>query len=147
MFGPGVWGTQQLNAHTGRNYGPGSTYRAGDHCAGRWNRGVAAAPRRLWRHERTEEGVRRSRFPPSGPTVEGELHWCEAHDQTTRIHVLTDVVGHPFALTLTPGNVSDIAVAPGLLAHAGAARYGLADKGYDADAPCGSPSARLAPSR
>ena len=35
---------------------------------------------------------------------------------------------------MTPGNVSDIAVAPGLLAHAGGARYVLADKGYDADA-------------
>src|ERR1017187_2656943 len=34
--------------------------------------------------------------------------------QTTKIHALADVVGRPFALTLTPGNVSDITVAPGL---------------------------------
>ena len=54
--------------------------------------------------------------------------------QTTKIHVLTDVVGRPFALTLTPGNVSDITVAPGLLTRASGARYVLADKGYDADA-------------
>ena len=53
--------------------------------------------------------------------------------QTTKIHVLTDVVGRPFALKLTPGNVSDITVAPELLTRAGRARYVLADKGYDAD--------------
>ena len=35
---------------------------------------------------------------------------------------------------LTPGNVSDVTVAPDLLAHAKGARYVLADKGYDADA-------------
>ena len=54
--------------------------------------------------------------------------------QTTKVHVLTDTVGRPFALTLTPGNVSDITVAPALLARAQGARYVLADKGYDADA-------------
>jgi transposase len=52
--------------------------------------------------------------------------------QTTKIHALTDVVGRPFALILTPGNVADITVAPVLLARAGGARYVLADKGYDA---------------
>ena len=54
--------------------------------------------------------------------------------QTTKVHALTDTVGRPFALILTPGNVSDITVAPALLARAGGARYVLADKGYDADA-------------
>ena len=34
---------------------------------------------------------------------------------------------------LTPGNISDITVAPTLLTHAAGARYVLADKGYDAD--------------
>lgn len=53
--------------------------------------------------------------------------------QTTKIHALTDTVGRPFALILTPGNVSDITVAPALLARAGGVRYVLADKGYDAD--------------
>ncbi|QBJ25707.1 IS5 family transposase [Haematobacter massiliensis] len=53
--------------------------------------------------------------------------------QTTKVHALTDVVGRPFALILTPGNVSDITVAPTLLARAPDARYVLADKGYDAD--------------
>jgi transposase len=54
--------------------------------------------------------------------------------QTSKVHALTDVAGRPFALILTPGNVSDIAVAPALLARAAGARYVLADKGYDADA-------------
>jgi transposase len=54
--------------------------------------------------------------------------------QTTKVHALTDTVGRPFALILSPGNVSDVTVAPALLARAGGARYVLADKGYDADA-------------
>lgn len=32
--------------------------------------------------------------------------------QTTKIHALTDVVGRPFKLILTPGNVSDVTIAP-----------------------------------
>jgi len=35
---------------------------------------------------------------------------------------------------LTPGNVSDIAVADDLIGRAGSMRYLIADKGYDADA-------------
>ena len=54
--------------------------------------------------------------------------------RTTKIHILTDVVGRPFALKLTPGNVADITVAPELLQHAQRARYVLADTGYDVDA-------------
>jgi transposase len=53
--------------------------------------------------------------------------------QTTKVHALTDTVGRPYALTLTPGNVSDITVAPALLEQAKGARHVLADKGYDAD--------------
>ena len=53
--------------------------------------------------------------------------------QTTKIHALTDVVGRPFKLMVTPGNVSDVTVAPDLLAGVKGARYILADKGYDAD--------------
>jgi len=52
---------------------------------------------------------------------------------TTKVHVLTDVIGRPYALMLTPSNVSDIKAAPALLEHAGRMRYLLADKGYDAD--------------
>jgi transposase len=53
--------------------------------------------------------------------------------QTTKVHILTDVVGRPFKLMVTPGNVSDVTVAPHLLAGVRGARYVLADKGYDAD--------------
>ena len=54
--------------------------------------------------------------------------------QTSKIHALTDLLGRPFVLKLTAGNVSDIAVAPELLSGLRGARYLLADKGYDADA-------------
>lgn len=53
--------------------------------------------------------------------------------RTTKVHALTDVIGRPYALILTPGNVSDIKAAPALLERAGRMRYLLADKGYDAD--------------
>ena len=43
------------------------------------------------------------------------------------------MVGRPFALLLTPGNVADVTAAPELLACMGRAMYVLGDKGYDAD--------------
>ena len=52
---------------------------------------------------------------------------------TTKVHALTDVIGRPYALTLTAGNVSDIKAAPTLLDRARRMRYLLGDKGYDAD--------------
>lgn len=48
-------------------------------------------------------------------------------------YALTDVIGRPYALMLTAGNVSDVKAAPALLERAGRMRYLLADKGYDAD--------------
>lgn len=51
----------------------------------------------------------------------------------TKIHALTDVIGRPYALTLTAGDVSDVKAAPALLERAGRMRYLLADKDYDAD--------------
>jgi transposase len=55
--------------------------------------------------------------------------------QTTKIHILTDVVGRPAVIHLTPGNASDLTVAPDVLAAApGRLRRLIADKGYDADA-------------
>jgi len=42
--------------------------------------------------------------------------------QTTKIHVLTDVLGRPAVIRLTPGNVSDIRVADALLEAAGPVR-------------------------
>lgn len=61
-----------------------------------------------------------------------------AHDQPicptkAKVHTLTDVIGRPYTLTLTAGNVSDIKAAPTLLERAGRMRYLLADKGYDPD--------------
>ena len=54
--------------------------------------------------------------------------------QTTKIHVLTDVLGRPGVLLLTPGNASDVTTAPAVLAEApGRIRRLTADKGYDAD--------------
>lgn len=50
---------------------------------------------------------------------------------TTKIHALTDVLGRPYALMLTAGNVSDVKAAPALLERAGRMRYLLGDKGYD----------------
>ena len=43
------------------------------------------------------------------------------------------MIGRPYALSLTPGNVSDITAAPDLLEQAGPKKYLLADKGYDAN--------------
>ena len=56
-----------------------------------------------------------------------------AGGQTTKTHVLTDVIGRPFAFKLTGGNVADSPIAPALLNSFKAARYLLADKGYDAN--------------
>ena len=47
--------------------------------------------------------------------------------------MLTDVVGRPYALMLSAGNVSDVTAAPALLERAKPMRYLVADKGYDAD--------------
>ena len=44
------------------------------------------------------------------------------------------MIGRPFLVTLTPGNVADVKAAPGLLGRVDAAGYLIADKGYDADA-------------
>jgi transposase len=52
---------------------------------------------------------------------------------TTKVHALTDVVGRPYVLMLTGGNISDVKAAPALLERAGRMRYLLGNKGYDAD--------------
>ena len=60
-------------------------------------------------------------------------HWSFAWRSTTKIHVLTDVLGRPAVIRLTPGNVSDIRVADALLEAAGPVRRLIADRGYDAN--------------
>lgn len=55
--------------------------------------------------------------------------------QTTKVHVITDVLGRPAVIHLTPGNASDVKVAPDVLAAVpGRLRRLVADRGYDADA-------------
>lgn len=49
------------------------------------------------------------------------------------MHALTDLVGRPYALMLTPGNVSDMKGAPALLERAGGMRYLLGSKDDDTD--------------
>lgn len=67
----------------------------------------------------------RGRVRPIGPSQ---------GSQTSKIHGLTDVIGRPFAPTLTPCNVSDMKAAAELLARLRGTGYAIADKGYNADA-------------
>jgi transposase len=53
--------------------------------------------------------------------------------RTTKIHALTDPLCRPVAFLLTPGQASDIATAPDVLALATAMAALLADKAYDGD--------------
>jgi Transposase DDE domain len=52
--------------------------------------------------------------------------------QTTNIHLVTDLLGRPVTLHLTPGNVSDVTAAPELLDQR-PLKTVIADKGYNAD--------------
>lgn len=47
--------------------------------------------------------------------------------------MLTDVLGRPAVIRLTPGNVSDIRIANELIEAAGPVRRLIADRGYDAN--------------
>jgi transposase len=53
--------------------------------------------------------------------------------RTTKIHALSDTLGRPRVLLLSPGNVNDITMAADLVQRAGRLRRLLADKGYDAN--------------
>jgi hypothetical protein len=63
---------------------------------------------------------------------------------TTKVHALTDVIGRPYALMLSAGNVSDVTAAPALLKQAGACATYLPTKATMATS-CGACSATLAP--
>jgi len=78
-------------------------------------------------HQGAACGVRRKRGRSTQAIGRSRGGW------TTKVHALTDVIGRPYALMLTAGNVSDMKAAPALLERAGRMRYLLADKGYDAD--------------
>jgi transposase len=43
------------------------------------------------------------------------------------------VIGRPFVVMLTPGNVADVSAAPTLIERAQRVGYLIGDKGYDAD--------------
>ncbi len=52
----------------------------------------------------------------------------------TKIHILTDVLGRPGVIHLTPGNASDVRTAPEVLAKApGRMKRLIADRGFDAN--------------
>ncbi|MEL6112514.1 MAG: IS5 family transposase [Pseudomonadota bacterium] len=53
--------------------------------------------------------------------------------QTSKLHILTDVIGRPFALRLTFGNVGNVCGAELLMNELRDVKYLIADKGYDAD--------------
>jgi transposase len=54
--------------------------------------------------------------------------------QTTKVHVLADVLGRPAVIHLTPGTASDGKTAPEVLAAApGRVKRLIADRGYDAN--------------
>ena len=56
-------------------------------------------------------------------------------DRTSKIHGLTDASGRPRVLMISPGNLSDMTIAPALIeaAHGRFDRL-LADRGYDSNA-------------
>jgi len=62
--------------------------------------------------------------------------------QTTKIHAVTDLLGHPAILRLTAGNVADVSMAGPLMDAAGQVRCLIADKGYDANALSKTPARR-----
>ena len=54
--------------------------------------------------------------------------------QTTKVHVLADVLGRPAVIHLSPGNASDVRTAPEVLTAApGRLKRLIADRGYDAN--------------
>jgi len=51
--------------------------------------------------------------------------------RTTTIHALTDSLGRPRVLRITPGNMHDVIMAPELVSAAGPIERLIADKAYD----------------
>ncbi|MFC6776920.1 IS5 family transposase [Methylobacterium gregans] len=90
-----------------------------------WAGDAAALDSTYVRAHRSAHGGKGARTQAIGPSRGG---------QTTKVHALTDVLGRPGVLLLTPGNASDVTTAPAVLAEApGRIRRLAADKGYDAD--------------
>jgi len=95
--------------------------------AGGYRRGGEEHRDRQHLHQGATRGARRKRGRQIQAIGRSRGGW------TTKVHALTDVIGRPYALMLTAGNVSDVKAAPALLERAGRMRYLRADKGYDAD--------------
>jgi transposase len=95
--------------------------------SGRCRRGDPEHRNRQHLHQGTALGIRWKRGRSIQAIGRSRGGW------TTKIHALTDVLGRPYALMLTAGNVSDVKAAPALLERAGPMRYLLGDKGYDAN--------------
>ncbi len=57
-------------------------------------------------------------LPMAGKGGEAQAIGPSRGGQTTKIHALTDVLGRPVVLLLTPGNASDVTTAPAVLAEA-----------------------------
>ncbi|WP_425463368.1 IS5 family transposase [Methylobacterium terricola] len=90
-----------------------------------WSGEAAALDATDVKAQRAAHGAKGDRHQAIGPSRAGP---------TTEIHVLTDVIGRPGVIHLTPGNASDVKTAPAVLAQApGPVRRLIADKGYDAD--------------
>lgn len=54
--------------------------------------------------------------------------------RTSKLHAATDEQGRPRLILLTPGNASDMATAPALIAALGPFQRLIADRGYDSNA-------------
>ena len=104
---------------------------SGAECWRRWPRPVGSSRARLW----TRRISRRTALPTAARGAKTQAIGVSRGGQTTKVHVLTDVLGRPAVIHLTAGNASDITVAPEVIAAApGRMRRLIADRGYDADA-------------
>lgn len=119
--------------------------RAGDHLYDRWNRW---SRRGLWHRlfaslsAQGQLGVGHVRLNlyEGASSAHGGKRGAKAQaigvsrgGQTTKIHAVCDLLGRPVALTLTPGNTSDIKAAELLKEHVTGFRRLVADRGYDAN--------------
>ncbi|MER8776371.1 IS5 family transposase [Mesorhizobium sp. M0977] len=104
--------------------------------AGVWDRlmhGITKA------HDATVQMIDTSivRVHQQGATAKRGIDYCLGRSRcalTTKIHALVDAEGRPIKLTLTAGQMSDIAYAADLIKDLPEGAMLLADKGYDANA-------------
>lgn len=100
------------------------------HADGAGRGGLGGGERRLGLDPRARaplgaRGQRGAKAQAIGPSRGG---------QTTKTHVLADVLGRPAVIHLTPGNASDVKTAPAVIGAApGRLKRLIADRGYDAD--------------